>query len=328
MRWQISEASEKVWKHWGMGWSLFAIFAVLCVWWLPHTPSIGYSIGALAVVASVMAALMENLRALARFAWIILLFGFLWVEMRAIDEDKRKTTQELTDHFQGISTQAHENLKQILDEERKNLQDILTTEQADFSKTISQLLRQEREQAQEFNAILTKQQQLFDHQQEFAEFLNGKLLPASDPMPPNICHQIQSNDVAVFLGTNAMVTNKFPHTILQVQGQSVVSIDRLENGSVVLSVEMRDTSNRIIARLNKNGFVVNSSYALYMLRPDKSTIIIEDQYGKEVLNARFLNRQAFRLNGVLQYRATAFPLDLPNFKNSCFSNNGVDIAIN
>ena len=125
-----------------------------------------------------------------------------------------------------------------------------------------------------------------------------------------------------------MVTNKFPHTVLQVKGQSVVSIDRLEDGSVVLSVEMRDTSNRIIARLNKNGFVVNSGYALYMLRPDKSTVIIEDQYGKEVLNARFLNRQAFRLSGVLQYKTTAFPLELPNFKNSCFSNNGVDIAIN
>src|SRR5260370_42118816 len=150
MRWQISEPSERVWKHRGMGWSLFAIFAVLCVWWLPHTPSIGYSIGALAVVASVMAALMENLRALARFAWIILLFGFLWVEMRAIDEDKRKTTQELTEHFASISDQAQKNLKNILDDESKNFGAILDSQGKRFSATISQILRQQKEQNGEF----------------------------------------------------------------------------------------------------------------------------------------------------------------------------------
>jgi len=90
---------------------------------------------------------------------------------------------------------------------------------------------------------------------------------------------------------------------------------------------MRDTSNRIIARLDKNGFVVNNAYTLFMLRPDNSTVIIEDQFGKEVLNARFLNPGAFKLTGVLQYRERLVRLELPNFQYSCFIHNGIDIAI-
>src|ERR1700737_217925 len=229
MRLRISESCEVAWRHWTTGWLLFAIFAIWCLWWTWHIPSIGYAIGALAVVASVMAALMENLKALARFAWIILLFGFLWVETKAIDEDKRKTSQELTQDFKNVSQQEQGNLQKLLDEEHKNLQNILSNQQADFSKMITQLLRQEREQGQEFNAVLTKQRQLFESQQEFSAFLSGKLLPSTDQMPSTRCTPRRSDDVVVFLGTNGFVTNKFPHTIVQVHGQRVIFLDRSGN---------------------------------------------------------------------------------------------------
>jgi Domain of unknown function (DUF4386) len=49
-----------------------------------------------------MAALLEHLKSLVKFSWILLLFGFLYVETKAIDEDKRKTTEELTQHFDKI----------------------------------------------------------------------------------------------------------------------------------------------------------------------------------------------------------------------------------
>jgi len=307
-----------------MGWSLFAIFAIWCISWFLHTPSIGYAIGALAVVASVMAALMENLKALARFAWIILLFGFLWVEMKAIDEDKRKTTKELTEHFASISDQAQKNLKNILDDESKNFGAILDSQEKKFSATISQILRQQQEQNREFNAVLAKQQQLFERQQEFTEFLTGKLLPASDSTPPNNCSYAQADDVFVFLGThsNATFTNKFPHTILLIHKHQVISIDRSEAGSLVLSVDMRDTAGRVIAKLSKNGFVVSKNYDLYLLRPDKSTLIIEDGMGKEILKARFINPKAFAIEGTVQYQDRLFPLELAGFSNNCFGHAG------
>ncbi len=86
--WPIFEGTERWWKHWLTGWILFGLFGLLCICWWWRIPPTGYAIGTLAVVAALMAAIMENLRAVARFAWIILLFGFLWIEMKAIDRGR------------------------------------------------------------------------------------------------------------------------------------------------------------------------------------------------------------------------------------------------
>src|SRR5262249_1230284 len=83
----ISSRFETLWNHRITQWTLFAIGAFLCLRGLYHTPPIGFAIGALAAFAALMAAIMESLKAFAKFSWIVLLFGFLWVEMRAINED-------------------------------------------------------------------------------------------------------------------------------------------------------------------------------------------------------------------------------------------------
>jgi hypothetical protein len=158
---RIFERFEKAWKHVATGWVFFTVFLACFLWWLFKTPSIGYAIGLLAVVAAVMAALMEYLKAPAKFAWILLLFGFLWVEMKAIDEDKRISTNELTAHFNEISKQAQQNLKNILDDESKNFTGILANQQQNFAMTTGELIRQERQQAREFGSVLAKEQQLF-----------------------------------------------------------------------------------------------------------------------------------------------------------------------
>src|ERR1035441_1173050 len=122
--------------------------------------------------------------------WIILLFGFLFVETRDIDEDKRKTTKELTDNFAHVSNQAADNFKGILEVEKNNFKDVLDNQQRHFSAMATHLVDQQKQQNQEFNAFLTKQQKLFEEQQGFAEFLTGKLLPASDPTPTNSCRTV------------------------------------------------------------------------------------------------------------------------------------------
>jgi hypothetical protein len=328
---QFMDMLEEAWKRSATGWTLFAFSASWCLWWLypDHTPTVGYSIGVLAVVAAVMAALLDNLGALAKFSWIILLFGFLFVETRAIDEDKRKTTKELTDNFAHVSNQAADNFKGILEVEKNNFKDVLDNQQRHFSAMATHLVDQQKQQNQEFNAILTKQQQLFEEQQGFAEFLTGKLLPASDPTPTNSCRTVGPDDVFVALGTNSniAVANRFPTTILEIHGHSVVSIDRSLAGSLILSIDMRDINSKIIAKLDKNGFVVSKNYELYALRPDRSTIIIEDGFGKEVVKARFINPKAFAIEGVVQYQDKSFPLDLTGFYGSCFAHGSTIISI-
>src|ERR1700730_9795005 len=82
------ERFEKVWRHRAMGWTLLAGFTVLAFYWNSNLPTVGKAIAMLAVVAAIMATL-RNVGGFLEFAWVLLLFGFLFVEMRAIDEDKR-----------------------------------------------------------------------------------------------------------------------------------------------------------------------------------------------------------------------------------------------
>jgi hypothetical protein len=74
----------------------------------------------------------------------------------------------------------------------------------------------------------------------------------------------------------------------------------------------------MIANLSKNGFIVSKNYELYLLRPDKNTVIIWDGYENEILKARFLNPKAFAVQGMVQYQDKKVPLDIQGMSNSCF----------
>ena len=93
----------------------------------------------------------------------------------------------------------------------------------------------------------------------------------------------------------------------------------------MLSVDIRDKHNEIVVRLDKDGFVVNRNYILYMLRPDKSTILIKDAYGKEMLYARYMNPREFFLSGAF----IPFKNGPVTITNSCFEHSGeADIIMN
>jgi hypothetical protein len=326
----VREKAEKAWKHWAVGWIFFLLFSCLIVFWLKHIPTVGKSIGVLAAVAAVMAALMENLKALAKVAWIVLLFGFVWVEMKAIDKDKIETTKALTDSFKSVSDEAQRNLGSILEDEHQHFKSVSDDQRVSFSVMMGKLGNQQRQQNREFSAILDQQQALFQRQQEFSEFLSGKLLPASEDAPSiEVCRPRlpgmpiafpNKNTVFIFLGTHGNVgyTSEFPKTILSIDGHDVVSVDRTLAGSLVVSIDIRDTAGRIIAKLNKDGFIVSKDYDLYLLRPDKSTLIVDDVYGNQMLKAHFINPTAFSVEGTLQYQGNVFELDKNGMWNSCF----------
>jgi hypothetical protein len=338
MQWQISERARSAWNRFSVicqwryaSWLAVCVFWGIGLWWFPcsHLPNVGKGGILLAVGATLMPVFWERVGIVAKMPWIAMLFLLLGVEYRAIDKDKRDSTDYLTSNFNKILDKENTNLENVLDQEHKNLQDILDSQQSDFTRMLGQILQQERQQAQEFNTVLAKEQRLFERQQEVSEFLTDKLIPASDPTPANTCHDAYPDDVFVFFGSNgnASFTDKFPHTILQVRGRKIISIDRTENNSLTLSVDIRDSSNRIIARLNREGFAVSHNYDWYLLRPDESTVVVEDEYGNDVVRARFLNPRAFSVSGRYYDQGNVHPLDLNGFSRSCFGHNPVDIII-
>ena len=171
----------------------------------------------------------------------------------------------------------------------------------------------------------------YDKQVDFElHQLHGVLVPADDPMPQNACGTIPSNAVVVFLGDVASVVQSFPHTVLSVHRQSVLTLERTDDGGIAVVVDIRSSDGKIVARLNRDGFLVNEHNSLEMKRIDKSSLVVEDEYGKEVLNARHLNKHAFRLTGILQYPGMN-PIHIPFAPHfsACSSNAGSsDININ
>jgi len=127
----------------------------------------------------------------------------------------------------------------------------------------------------------------------------------------------------VIAGDSADITGSFPHTILMVGSFSVLSVDRVENsGNLAISVDMRDQSNRVAFRIDKNGIVNRSQ--LIVLRPDKSTLLLQDEYGKEVFRARYRNPQVFEVNGQVAYCGRLLRLQPSGF---CSSYNNVEIHL-
>jgi hypothetical protein len=149
--------------------------------------------------------------------------------------------------------------------------------------------------------------------------LQGRLYPASDPMPANNCGSVPSDVVVLFMGSNAVEVKTFPHPLIRVRGTPVLSLDKSPDGYMAPILEMASDDGKLIVRLDRRGFVVNRNNYLTMKRPDRSTLVVVDQYGREVLNTRYLNERAFRVTGLLHYPGLGdIPIQSPHIFGACF----------
>ena len=133
--------------------------------------------------------------------------------------------------------------------------------------------------------------------------LSGWLIPAGDADPPSFCaYDVKDpNALKVFMGRNEAFSSKFPYVALRVYKKDRMIIDRDENGRVALNLDILDNQRKVITTFEKGRFTVDQSNILDMKRPDRSTLIVRDQYKNEVLNVRYLNRTSLQISGVLRY---------------------------
>jgi hypothetical protein len=170
-------------------------------------------------------------------------------------------------------------------------------------------------------------------EQHELESLQGWLLPANDPDPqPDICsgpftpHQV----LKIHLGKFEVFASVFPYTVLAVNKQKAIIINRDENGRIAVSMEIRDKDSKIVVLFENGHFTVNENNFLKRgtERPDRSTLIVHDQWNNEVLNARYRNKNYLDISALLQYPG-AKPVSIPRNVNAdvCLGDVG-SIAIN
>src|SRR5258708_3564271 len=89
LRWRIKVRSfvNDVWRNQVFGISAILLSATLCVYWSWRTPSPGKAVAAMAVAAAVMT-FRGEIGGLEKFFWMVVLFAFLFLELRAIDRDR------------------------------------------------------------------------------------------------------------------------------------------------------------------------------------------------------------------------------------------------
>jgi hypothetical protein len=260
---------------------------------------------------------------LVRSIWIFSLFLFFFVEYRAID----KAAQESARNEAELLQVEHESFQKILDQGQRNFESGMSQERADFLRMMNNFSSSQIQEREQFSGVLEEERRLFARQEQLAQALNGRLYPASDPTPANICREIPQGAVILFLGDNAFVIWKFPHIVLHSRSLGpLVTLDRAPDGSITVLADVRSRDGRIIARMDQSGFVVNRNNLLE-IQETRSALSVVDEYGTEVLDARYLNPQAFKLSGVLHYQSRDIPLQSEFMSRSCVAGGEISLSI-
>jgi len=126
----------------------------------------------------------------------------------------------------------------------------------------------------------------------------GRLPTPQIPPHPTPAFTVPANALMVFMGTNVAWSTRMPHTILQMGGKQILRVDRDRRGLVLRVLRIFDDSNRIIARIDEDGFWVEPYTR--SKRPDRSTLVIYDRTDTEVLRVSLLNRRAVEITGVFR----------------------------
>lgn len=334
---------EKAWESWPMAVVLCSL-GIVAACWARHTlPYPGISIGFLAAVAGIMS-IRPPMSIPEKLSWAVVLGVFLVAEIHSIRKDKQVANSEAIVskrdediRFANVLKDQDAAFGKILEAQNNNfsategdLKAAYQQNQQQFQQTISTLVRSHTEDEREFSGVLTRQNEEFKAQRDLAEEASGRLVPGDSTTPINACtnhfQKLALGELLVMTGDNADITSNFPHTILRVGGFPLLSVDRVEgSNSLAVSIDMRDRKNRVAFRMDKDGVVNRSN--LIVLHPDKSTLLLQDDFGKEVLRAQFLNVNTFRITGSVAYCGHLFAVQSPNMSRICTSGFGTSIAI-
>ncbi len=289
--------------------------------WYPHP---GISVAVLAVLAAAMS-IQPEMKGSHKAAWMLLFGAFLAIEFLAISQEaKQESTARDAENgqFDSIARGLQQSIMQSGYQFKETMQAYSSAESArqkQFEATTNQFDQINGGEQRRFDALI-------DHEEKLAESLNGTLVPGNEPTPANNCpdEEIPPKSVRVFIGDakvqNVNVVDRFPSVVLArarpgtaphipgiareevLLGGSpsnsvpVVTLDRAVGGEVTVTLDMRYSDGKIIARMDQNGFVVNRN-AILEVKKEKSRLQIFDEYGDEVLDIQYFNPQAIGVSG-------------------------------
>jgi hypothetical protein len=144
------------------------------------------------------------------------------------------------------------------------------------------------------------------------------IVPGSDPTPFNACTWLQSvtpptgkgypnstssmvpkDALLVLLGPLSAMATQFPDTVISINGESILTMDKDSSGAVSVSMDVYDKDHDIVAIIDKNSFQVASSVFKFSRDNRLSDLRVIIRHDKEeVLHIRYINPHAISITGV------------------------------
>jgi hypothetical protein len=143
---KLRQGADVIWRHWLTGWVLIACSGLLYLFWAYNIPSPGKAVAALAVIAAVMT-FRGEIGGLEKFFWMIILFAFLFMELRAIDRDRAIYAKE--------QEKARKEEATAFGTIGDGIKTAITMSEDQFKETVSQ-------QSRNFDATMKKSQVTID----------------------------------------------------------------------------------------------------------------------------------------------------------------------
>jgi hypothetical protein len=166
---------------------------------------------------------------------------------------------------------------------------------------------------------------------------SGVLVPDNKPIPANLAckEQIPAGDLILILGNSVAFTNTFPHTVIEIENQPLLVVDKQRN-SITIMARFFSDDGRIVAELKGNKFFVNPNNYFRIERPSKHVLTVYDQRGNQALSVEFLNPSTIKLLGRFYYLPNRPPIIINEgfqdigrgrFSGNCFGRNRVDFQL-
>ena len=130
--------------------------------------------------------------------------------------------------------------------------------------------------------------------------LHGLLVPANDLAPPTRCPPGPPDALNVFFGSSVSWATMFPLRVVNIGGENLLVVNKTADGLAV-SAKIFSEDTRIVAEIIDNEFHINPNNYFRRDRPDKHTLIVFDQRGRQVFNIRFLNPSTIKVSGIFYY---------------------------
>ena len=117
---------------------------------------------------------------------------------------------------------------------------------------------------------------------------------------------LHSKGFFIFLGNGIVHTFSENFTAIELLKKPVLTI-KIKDNSIFISGIFISEDNRISTRLTDNVFSINENNWFSIERPNRYTLILRDNFDKEVLNVNFFNPRAVIIKGIFRL-PNSFPL--------------------